>query len=394
MKLLKHEMKKLLFNKVKLLLLAAMFIFYAVLGWGVSAGNAGAAEYDRLIVENTGKLNQQQYEESKEIYKAAVDKYGTGEPLAVQVNRYPVLRFHSLYVRFGQSVDAYWNGPEKQNPDDILGVYLLQEKLEELENANQTNSYEYRLYKMRLNTELAYGEPYFTQSYYWNIYFVAFEAILVIFFAMAAIAFFISPVFSQEVKTEMDSIILCSVKGRREIVTAKLLSAGITSAIIAAVYLIGYFAGTWITVGDLSGFDAPIRSLGGFGLSALNVMAGEMAIISALWLILVASAFGVTLTLISALVKNQSAAFGLGIAVLFAGALSNSLGNMPQFLHPLIYFNFSTMSMFNTVFGGNRIFNLLGTPVSYGMMAFIVCLALGALACLLTYIAQKKRSVV
>lgn len=394
MKLLKYEMKKLLFNKVKLILLAAMFILYAVLGWGVSTGNAGATEYDRMIVENTGKLNPQQYDESKEIYKAAVDKYGSGEPLFVAVNRDPALRFHSLYVRFGQSVDAYWNGPEKQNPDDIFGVYPLQEKLEELENANQTNSYEYRFYKMRLDTELAHGEPYFTQSYFWNIYFVAFEAILVIFFAMAAIAFFISPVFSQEVKTEMDSIILCSVKGRREIVTAKLLSAGITSAIIAAVYLIGYFVGTWITVGDLSGFDAPIRSLGGFGLSVLNVTAGEMATISALWLILVASAFGVTLTLISALVKNQSAAFGLGIAVLFAGALSNSLGNMPQFLHPLIYFNFSTMSMFNTVFGGNRIFNLLGTPVSYGMMAFIVCLALGALACLLTYIAQKKRSVV
>lgn len=394
MKLLKYEMKKLLFNKVKLLLLAAMFILYVILGWGISTGNAGATEYDRLIAENTGKFNAQLYEESKEIYKAAVDKYGSGEPLFVAVNRDPVLRFHSLYVRFGQSVEAYWNGPEKQNPNDILGVYPLQEKLKELENANQTDSYEYRRYQMRLNTELAHGEPYFTQSYFWNIYFVAFEAILVIFFAMAALAFFISPVFSQEVKTEMDSIILCSVKGRREIVTAKLLSVGITSAIIAAVYLIGYFVGTWITVGNLSGFDAPVRSLSGFGLSILNVTAGEMAIISALWLILVAAAFGVTLALISALVKNQSAAFGLGIAVLFAGALSNSLGNMPQFLHPLIYFNFSTLSTFNTVFGSNRIFNLLGTPVSYGMMAFVVCLVLGTLACLLTYIAQKKRSVV
>ena len=394
MKRLKYEMKKLLFNRIKLLLLAAMFILYAFVGWGVSTGNAGATEYDRLIAENTGKFNAQLYEESKEIYKAAVDKYGSGEPLFVAVSRDPVLRFHSLYVRFGQSVEAYWNGPQKQNPNDILGVRPLQEKLKELENANQTDSYEYRLYQMRLNTELAHGEPYFTQSYFLNIYFVAFEAILVIFFAMVALAFFISPVFSQEVKTEMDSIILCSVKGRREIVTAKLLSTGITSAIIAAVYLIGYFIGTWITVGNLSGFDAPIRSLNAFGLCILNVTAGEMAIISALWLILVAAAFGLTLALISALVKNQSTAFGLGIAVLLAGALSNFLGNMPQFLHPLIYFNFSTLSMFTTVFGGNRIFNLFGTPVPYGMMAFIVCVIIGAVACLLNYLAQRKRSVV
>jgi len=64
MKLLKYEMKKLLFNRMKLLLLAAMFILYAILGWGVSAGNAGATEYDRLIAENTGKFNAQLYEES------------------------------------------------------------------------------------------------------------------------------------------------------------------------------------------------------------------------------------------------------------------------------------------------------------------------------------------
>lgn len=35
----------------------------------------------------------------------------------------------------------------------------------------------------------------------------------------------------------MDSILLCSLKGRREIVTAKLLAAALTSAILAAGYL-------------------------------------------------------------------------------------------------------------------------------------------------------------
>ena len=47
------------------------------------------------------KVNLQLYEESKAIYKAAVDKYGSGEPLAVQVNRDPVLRFHASITGLG-----------------------------------------------------------------------------------------------------------------------------------------------------------------------------------------------------------------------------------------------------------------------------------------------------
>ena len=133
----------------------------------------------------------------------------------------------------------------------------------------------------------------------------------------------------------MDSIILCSEKGRREIVAAKLLSAGITAAIIAVVYLHSYFIGIWIGCKDLSGFDAPIRSLSGFGDAMLNVTAGEMALISLLWLIFVA----------------------------------------------LIFAWYSL-----------KIFNLLGTPVSYGA-TFMLYVLFGALASLLVFVAQKKRMV-
>jgi hypothetical protein len=225
------------------------------------------------------------------IYEAAIAQYGTGEPLAIQINRNPVLKFHFRYTSFGERVNTYWNGSEGKSSKDIIGIYPIQEKLKELEESNRTESYEYRYYRKLLNTELDIGEPYFVNAYYWNTLFIMFEGVMVIFLFMMVLTFLISPLFTQEVKTEMDSIILCSAKGRREIVTAKLLSAGVAAAIVSLIYLIAFFIGTWLGYGDLSGIDAPVRSLGGFGFSALNMTVGGAIVFAAGWLIFVSVAF-------------------------------------------------------------------------------------------------------
>lgn len=78
----------------------------------------------------------------------------------------------------------------------------------------------------------------------------------------------------------------------------------------------------------------------------------------------------------------------LFIVVLMAGGLSNYLGRSArELLQLLIDFNFSTMSMLNTIFGSNKMFNILGTSVSYGVAAFMPYMLLGALACLLVFAA-------
>ncbi|MCX7745333.1 MAG: hypothetical protein N2645_00365 [Clostridia bacterium] len=93
--------------------------------------------------------------------------------------------------------------------------------------------------------------------------------------------------------------------------------------------------------------------------------------------------------------KNQSAAFGLGIVVLLAGSMSNYLGSeIQKLIWPFVDFNFGTLSLFSAIFGGVKAYNLFGMPVSYGTVAFAVCIVLGTVAALLTYLAQKKRSAV
>ena len=404
MKLFKYEMKKLLINKNKLIFLAVLFVVYAAVGFSMASGEfefndygqekKAIAEYKRLLSENAGPFDPQQYEESKAIYEAAVAKYGTGEPLVYRMNRDPELKFHFKYYSFGERVNAYWNGSEQQNSKDISGVHPIREKLKELEESNRTDSYEYRYYQKRLKTELSHGEPRFEHAYFWNALLLKFEGVIVVFLFMMVLTFVISPLFTQEVRTEMDSIILCSVKGRREIVTAKLLSAGVASAIISVVYLMAFFIGTWLGYGDLSGFDASVRALNGFEFSSLNMTVGGAVLFAAGWLVFVAVCFGMVLSLISVLTKSQSAAFGIGIAVLLAGAMSNYLGDRwRKWAWPFADFNFGVLPSFNAIFGGHKMYNLLGHPVSYGAVAFAVCIGLAAVAVLLTYLAQKKRSV-
>jgi xanthosine utilization system XapX-like protein len=408
MKLLKYEMKKLLLNKSKLILLVSWFALYVVVGFflGTSAkldefqlddspqSLQAIAEYKRLISEHTGKIDRAQYEESKAIVEEAIKKYGTGEPLSIRINRDPVLKFHSRYAGFGERVNEYWNGAEAQAPTDVKGIYPLKEKISRLEAEGEANSYEYRLYQDRLETELRAGEPRFEPPAVWYSFFVAFDGIIILFFFLIVLTFFISPLFTQEVRTEMDSIILCSAKGRREIVTAKLLCAGITSVIVAAVYWSGFFIGTLIASGNLNGIGASVRALPGLEFSPLHMTVGGAVLMSAGWLLLVSAAFGVALAFVSALIKNQSAAFGVGLVILIAGALSNALGDkIHRWAWPIMDFNFSTMAQFTAVFGSDKKYDLFAYPIPYGIAAFAVCLALGAAVCLLTYAAQKKRMV-
>lgn len=405
MTLFKYEMKKLLLNKSRLILLAVLFILYALIGFGSSFGGefeiedgareqAANSEFMSLVSENTGAYNPEQYEKSKAAREAAIAEYGTGEPLFYKINRDPELKFNSMYTAFGQKVDEYWNGPAEQKPDDIKGVYPMQEKLAQLEAHGQTNSYEYKLCQKRLNAEMAYGEPVFEYVRTWDHFFIAFDGMLIVLMFMLVLTFFISSLFTQEVKTEMDSIVLCSEKGRREIVTAKLLSAAAGSAVIALVYLVGWFSGVLAGCGNVGGLGAPARHLAVFQSTMIHTTVGGIVALSVAWLVFTSSVFGLVLSFVSSKMKNQSAAFGIGIVILLAGMASGALGRMRDIFWPVMDFNFGTLAMTPGIFGGGKMYNFFGTPISYGTAAFAASIALGAAACVLMYCSQRKRSAV
>jgi ABC-type transport system involved in multi-copper enzyme maturation permease subunit len=400
MKLFQYEMKKLLLNKSRILLLAAIFIICILVGLLSTEGtfelrkSADYSQYVRLVAENSGKFNPEQFAESKAISETTEAEYrkGHGEGFFMYLHRNPVQKFHNDYTKFGERVHEYWNGPEYQDEANIMGVYPIQEKLKELSDEMDTKEYKY--YKKRLDTEFSLGEPVFENTLFWDNFSLAFDPSRVGFLLLMSLAFIISPVFTQEVQTGMDSIILCSVKGRREIVTAKLLSVCATSAILTVIYFLGMFIGTYILNGNIDGFDAPARCFAGFSKTTIDTTVGGIAILGVLWLILVAMSFGLAICLISAISKSQAATFGLGVVMILTFALFGFLtSDLKRVLGPLVDFNYVAISIYGSVFGGVKTYIVFGIPVSYNAVAFVVCLALGIVASLLIYIAQKRRVV-
>jgi ABC-type transport system involved in multi-copper enzyme maturation permease subunit len=399
--LFQYEMKKLLFNKSRIILLAVIFIICMLMGLLSAEGSlalrksADYSEYIRLVSENTGGFNPEQFAKSKAISEATEVEYrkGNEDGFYMYLHRNPVQKFHNDYTKFGKRVHEYWNGPEYQDEANILGIYPIQEKLKELSGKTGTN--EYRYYKKRLDTELSLGEPVFRNTLFWDNFSLAFDPSRVGFLLLMFLAFIISPVFTQEVQTDMDSIILCSVKGRREIVTAKLLSVCMTSAILTAVFFSGMFIGNYIFNGDINGFDAPARCFAGFTWTTLDMTVGGVAMLGVLWLIPVTMAFGLAMGLISAKSKNQTATFGLGVAMILTLSLFGFLrDDLKKMLGPLADFNYVAISIYGSVFGGVKVYNVFGKAVSYGAVALAVCFALGAVAALIIYMAQKRRMVV
>lgn len=393
MRLFKYEMRKLLINKPRLILLIVLFTIYILISFFSSyfgefeitdpeKKTAAVTTFNNLVKENRGELNKEQLEESIAVVEKAIEKYGEGEPFYYRSSREPELRFHNMYVQFGMQVDEY-----NKNISDI------QSTLDKLEASGETESYKYKSLKKRLDFQTSVGEPVFEYAKTWNNFFVAFDGQLIIFLFVIVLTFFISPLFTQEVKTEMDQIVLCSKGGRREVVTAKILSATLTSVILAVTYVGGWLIGTVTGSGSIEGYDVPARSIGVFALSLLDTTALGAAFVCTVWLLVVAAAFGITLAFVSSKMKNQSAAFGIGIVILIAGLASGAFSKLEKILWPVIDFNFGMMSSSTLIWGSDKIYDFFGTPITYGTAALMICIFLMIVFVTLTYMAQRRRSV-
>ena len=155
------------------------------------------------------------------------------------------------------------------------------------------------------------------------------------------------------------------------------------------------YIGAFIANGNIVGFDAPARRLETFGETAIDTTVGGMAFFGILWTMLAAVVLSLMVCLISAYAKYQTSVFGLSVVIILAFSMMGFLSDSSHaMIWPLIDFNFVTLSLYGIIFGGSTMYNFFGMPLSYGIVAFLVCIAFGTVAALLTYLAQKKRSVV
>ena len=397
MKLFRFELKKLLLNKKTLIITAVLFVVYCVVGVGMSIASFGGLPnysiYNELANAVAGPYNPEQAELSNIAYETAKERWGTDEGVEKMSSNDPQLKFDKAYRDYANTVEEYWNGPLLgQDVDNITGIYPLQQRLAELEAAGATDTYDYQRYSAQLETELAAGEPEFQNVALWESLFGVWGGIMAVILLFFPLSFIIAPVFTSESTTGMDNIILSSQKGQGQIVAAKIGAVSVTCAIIALLYFVGTFIGTFLPFGTLAGISLPIRTA--LTASQISMSIGSFAALTVVWTIFVAVIYGAVLTLISSKLKSQTAAFGIGIFILLGNVIISMLGTtIEEALSFVIDFGFMNTANASAIFGGLTTFNVFGYVVPYYLMALIVLLVVGVIALLGVRISQKYRTV-
>jgi ABC-type transport system involved in multi-copper enzyme maturation permease subunit len=399
MSLFRFELRKLLLNKKTLVIVAAMAILYAAVGFGTSYFLVGSGEsyktYSNLAEPATGAFNQAAADEALQNYEQLKERYGDNpEMIYYGTSTDPVLKFQVDYANFVGYVEEYHNGAASDSLTAPYGVNVLQAKLTQLEQEGKINTFEYRSTKNQLDKETALGEPQFANTVEWGNLFTNWGDVIMLFILFIPLAFIISPVFSRESATGMDNLILSSRNGRRKIVTAKLGAVAVTAVTILGIYLLATFVFGFLSVGSLEGWDAALRAVptyvrAPFGLSNL-----QFTLVSALWVLLSDTTFALVVSFISSRLKNQIAVLGVSLIVLFLNIGLNALGTgIQSALQPIIDFGVTSFALVGEVFSGYKVYNIFGLPVPYYAVLLVFMAAVIALTSFGMYFGQKRRTV-
>lgn len=400
MSLFMFELRKLLLNKKTAILLLVLFALYSVIGFSTSlfliGSNDAYKDYETLSADYEGAIDTEKAEKSKRVYDEICARYGTDSRMIARcIKDSPETILAVKYKEFCERIDEYRNGTPPESNEEPYGINTLQSKIGELEKQGQQNTFEYKKLCDSLQKLTVLGEPEFRNILLWENLFTNWGEHMMQFLLLIPLTFLIAPVFAIERSSGMDHLILSSRHGRREIVTAKLLSVLVTSTVVVMVYLIATFVFCFLPHASFYGWDTTIQSIPEYARSMFGFKVWQFTIVSAAWLLFTGAVYSLIISFISSRMKSQMSVVGISLAILFINVGLAAMGDgVVQRIQMIIDFGLANVTLIKEVFGGYKVFNVFGMIVSYPVMAAFV---LGISAVLATggiYWGQKHRAVV
>lgn len=394
MKLFRFELKKLLLNKRSLIFIAFLSLFYFGVGIGNSIftfqGENTFTKYSNLAKDVTGPLKQEFAQTSANEMNELLSILKSEHSVKRRASKESISKLNYEYNQYASRVATYHNGSPNDDPDDPNGIEPLQQRISELKAAGKTDTYLYKKLTQKLTKLLDLGEPEFENVILWETLYEGWNGIIILILLFFPLAFLISSVFTKEVTTGMDNLILSSVKGRSSIVFAKIAAASVCSVLVTLVYFITTFIGNFIPYMSFEGASAPVRCLSIMANTQLDMSIFSFALLTVLWVTIAALIFGAIMVLFSSFLKNHATVFGLGILVLLLGIIIEALGsNIVEKLQLLIDFCFINTISVSTIFGNSSTYNIFGFVVPYWLLGIVV-FAILAIVVLFSLIKQQK----
>ena len=396
MNLFKFELKKLLLNRRSLIFLAILGVFYFSIGFANTLfsfeEDATFSEYNTLADKVVGSYDEEFAASATKKITDMSNLLGNEHQVMHKCSKDSLSKLEYNYFMFSTRYNTYFNGSSEDDPDSPSGIKPLEAKLAQLKADGDSDTYQYKKLDKQLSTMKELGAPEFGNVVLWESLFEEWNGIMIIILLFFPLAFMVSSVFTKEVTSGMDNLILSSVNGRTSILVAKMGSVGILSIVVCLIFFITTFLGNFLPYMSLKGFDAPVRCLSFMSGSSLDMSVLSFALLNVVWVTFTGLVVGFIVAYISSKLKNHAAVFGIGILLLLLGIILEALGSsVMEKLQLLVDFCFINTIDTTNIFGGFASYNIFGQVIPYWICSVVVSFALIILSCLALYKQQQKR---
>lgn len=255
-----------------------------------------------------------------------------------------------------------------------------------------TNSFAYRDAVLRYSMISTIRMPGIYFTYPWNNI-IDFSTVFGFLIIVAMTLLGVSPIFSDEYETGMDSLILSSKNGKGKAVGAKVLSCIIYCAVISLIFVLVNAIGYFVALGT-TGFNAPIQSIYNYLASPYNLTIGQYFIVQTATLTLGSIAFGIFTLFISALSKNALIPFfTCGCVIGITAGIKAMDITLPGIVSWIVDFSYSELIRVKGLFSTYKTYDIFGHPILYANLIILTFLIVTVIIIGITFKVFKNHEV-
>jgi ABC-type transport system involved in multi-copper enzyme maturation permease subunit len=184
---------------------------------------------------------------------------------------------------------------------------------------------------------------------------------LIIFGAMILIG--LSPIFSEEYSLGTDSFLLTTKRGRRQLVTAKVLASTLYVLVIEGILMIVNVASN-LSLFDIGGFDYPLQSIALYS-APFNLSVGQYIVLAVFIQLLGGIAFGFLIMLLSSFNRSTLVAFFIPAGVFALPEFVVMMFGQKNWAQTLMDFSYTGFIQVSRLFQSFVAYNVFGYPLLY-----------------------------
>ncbi|ABS40327.1 ABC transporter permease [Clostridium botulinum] len=400
MELLKQELYKIFSKKHLFLILALMLLFtygfdLITVVTNVKDKHGSTNNTYNYTKPFEGKMTKEKEDKIARLFKSNKDKDKDSEITNIYERMWYSYseqkrpRFVAISDVLKETNPLFHNEKFDKRPHDFKGYKLneLNKDLKELKKAGKENTYEYKNKSAANDMYKKLSEPKFFYTESWN-YIDGFVIDSNIAIVVIMLLLGVSPIFSEEYKTKVSTIILSSKKGRKECVRAKILSSIIYTIFIA--FICNCISTILITkIYGIQGFNAPMQCLYDFSCSPYNFTISQFFVTLFFTSLIGAILFVLLVLIISNITKSSMMTFFIsGFIFVFPMLLQKIVGGANVWWKkPLISLSITEIFNAKAIYEVFSTINIFGQPLIYPYFILIYSLLLGTL---LVYILHRR----